>query len=205
MKKLALLLLLVSAGVVLAGDPLALKVPGVKGEVKVAPPDHWTHELKESGPRNPPSLQLYNGEGKEVSLQITALPAPGAVSQGDAEALGRLVEELSSKQYEEGSVEKKTKVEELKVKDGVARYALYTDADLASVEKPEEGQYKKVTTGMIRSGAVLVIFTLLSQDTTSDAYKAAMKFLAESVTTTGTTAAPGGGEPAAPPKKRKLD
>lgn len=110
-----------------------------------------------------------------VSVKFTVAPLskeeePGFRTQ---ESIDEIIRKMTLN-YVTGSVEKEVKLVALKGKLG--SYACFTDASL--VGKPDSpGKYKKMTTGMVRCGSSIVLFSLLSNSFDSKLYKKALSII----------------------------
>ncbi|MCX6952155.1 MAG: hypothetical protein NTV51_08305 [Verrucomicrobia bacterium] len=120
-----------------------------------------------------------NDPKDKVSLQISFLPD----SEGEyATARGR--KELMVKSFQQlvsGSVEQAMQFEELEPRSGAGTYCIFTDSALVGKTKYPPGEYLNSTAGIKSWRGCFVVFTLLSNDTKSDEYRAAMKVLRDSL------------------------
>jgi hypothetical protein len=114
-----------------------------------------------------------------VSLQITFLPD----TEGEfSTARGRKEMMVQSfQQYVAGSVEQGMRFEELEPRGGAGTYCVFTDAALVGKNKFPAGEYLHSTTGVKSWPGCIAVFTLLSNNTTSEEYQTAMKVLRESL------------------------
>lgn len=116
---------------------------------------------------------------EKISLQLSFLPdADGdfATARGRKEFMAQ-----SFQQYVTGSVEQAMQFEELEPRAGAGTFCVFTDASLVGKTKLPPGEYLNSTTGIKAWPGCFAIFTLLSNDTTSHEYRAAMKVLRESL------------------------
>lgn len=119
------------------------------------------------------------GPKEKISLQISFLPdteGEFATSRGRKEFMAE-----SFQQYVAGSVEKAMQFEELDPRTGAGTFCVFTDASLVGQTKFPPGEYLHSTTGIKSWRGCLAVFTLMSNNTTSDEYRAAMKLLRESL------------------------
>ncbi len=86
----------------------------------------------------------------------------------------------ASRQFAEGSVEMSYDFQELKPRAGAGLYCVFTDATLVRKLPLPPGEYLKVTSGVKAWPGCFILFTLLSNDTTSGEYQAALKLIQES-------------------------
>ena len=68
-----------------------------------------------------------------MSLQITFFPK-GKIAIDTQDDVNGFVKKIGTGQYQNGSVENKTVITELKLTNGLGAIAQYTDADLANVK-----------------------------------------------------------------------
>ena len=112
-----------------------------------------------------------------VTLQVQFQPDPDGrlgTEQRQMDFLAQIC-----RQYAEGSVEKGYDFKPLEPRAGSGTYCTFTDASLAGHEVPK-GEFLNVTTGAkVWSGWALV-FTLLSNDTTSKDYQTVLRLMKES-------------------------
>lgn len=115
----------------------------------------------------------------KVSLQISFLPD----SEGEySTARGR--KELMVKSFQQfvtGSVEQAMQFEELEPRTGAGTFCVFTDSSLVGKAKLPPGEYLNSTAGIKSWRGCFAVFTLMSNDTKSDEYRAAMKVLRESL------------------------
>lgn len=120
-----------------------------------------------------------NSPKETVSLQISFLPdndGEFSTSRGRKELMVR-----SFQQYVVGSVEQGMRFEELEPRTGSGTYCVFTDTSLVGKTKFPPGEYLNSTTGVKSWHGCLALFTLFSNNTTSDEYRAAMKILRDSL------------------------
>jgi hypothetical protein len=116
---------------------------------------------------------------QEINLQISFLPDPE-----ERLATPRARKELLAENFQpyvESSVEKAMQFEELAASTGHGTYCVFTDASLVGKAELPPGEYLKATTGIKTWPGCAAIFTVLSNDTQSPAYRTALKILAESL------------------------
>ncbi len=116
---------------------------------------------------------------ERITLQISFLPDTDgdiATSRGRKEFMAKTFQ-----LYVDGSVEQAMQFEELEPRTGHGTFCVFTDASLVGKSKLPPGEFLNSTTGIKAWGGCMAVFTLLSNGTTSDEYRAAMKLLRESV------------------------
>jgi len=150
--------------------------------VAIEVPEDWNYASRQDD--GLVSAQLSD-QGRQVSLQITFFPDPEG-RMADVENQTALMGDLAM-EYIEGSVEKAAKLEPLKPRRGSGLFCVFTDAKLAGKTELPPNEYRHATAGIRSSAGWFAAFTLLSQDTTSPAYRRALGLLRTSLqpTTSG--------------------
>lgn len=116
--------------------------------------------------------------GLKVELVVSFLPDPdGRLAKEDDQ---RAFVADTSLPYARDSVEKDYDFKDLSPRSGTGMYCVFTDSSLVKKLPVPPGDYLKVTTGLKAWPGCFFIFTLLSNDTASDEYQAAMKLLRQS-------------------------
>jgi hypothetical protein len=178
---LALALLAPVASAVIAARPTAARqeivvIPGPRS-ISIAVPEGFTFASGRDG-AGPITVRLAQAKAP-VSLQISFFPDP----DGDlATARGRKERMVDAfQQFVATSVEKSMQFEELEPKSGSGTYCVFTDENLVGQTTLPPNEYRQVTAGIKAWSGCFALFTLMSNDTTSPEYIAAMKVLRESV------------------------
>jgi hypothetical protein len=83
-------------------------------------------------------------------------------------------------QYAEGSVENSYNFKDLAPRSGTGTYCVFTDSSLAGKKPLPPDEYLNITTGVKAWSDCFLVFSLLSNDTTSKEYQAALKMVRES-------------------------
>lgn len=84
-------------------------------------------------------------------------------------------------EYLESSVEQAMQFEEMSPRAGACTYCVFTDAHLVGRKEMPPNEYLYATIGIKTGPGFAGIFTLLSNDTSSKEYRAALKILSDSV------------------------
>ena len=116
---------------------------------------------------------------ERIALQISFLPEPDgdvATARGRKEFMARTFQ-----LYVGGSVEQAMQFEELEPRTGAGTFCVFTDAALVGQAKLPPGEFLNSTTGLKVWNGCMAVFTLFSNGTSSDEYRAAMTLLRESV------------------------
>ncbi len=114
-----------------------------------------------------------------ISLQITFFP-DSVGRMADEENQTALMGDLT-RQYIEGSVEQSAKLEPLKPRRGSGLFCVFTDAKLVGQTELPPDEYRHATPGVRSATGWFAAFALLSQDTTSPAYRRALGLLRTSL------------------------
>ena len=114
-----------------------------------------------------------------IMLQISFLPDDNgefASSRGRKEFM---VETFQP--YVAGSVERAMQFEELEPRSGGGTYCVFTDAKLVGKTNFPPGEFLNSTTGVKSWRGCIAVFTLMSNNTTSEEYRTAIRLLRESL------------------------
>ncbi len=124
------------------------------------------------------SIRLGHPQDK-ISLHVSFLPDPDgrfATARGRKEFM---VE--SFQEYVAGSLEKAMQFEELEPHAGGGTYCVFTDSALVGKDKVPRGEFRNSTNGVKTWPGVVAVFTLMSNDTSSEEFKAVMTMLRQSM------------------------
>lgn len=123
------------------------------------------------------SVQVIDVKQK-TDLAVRFLPDPrGRLAAEEGQM--RFVADLAQP-YAEGSVEKSYDFKPLEPHTGSGTYCVFTDASLKGKMPFPAGEYLNVTCGVKAWPDCVLVFTLLSNDTTSKEYEAALKLIRDS-------------------------
>lgn len=123
-------------------------------------------------------LMVRLADAKEtVTLQVQFQPDPEGKLASEQHQMDYLAQ--ICRQYAEGSVEKGYDFKPLEPRTGTGTFCKFTDASIAAPVLPK-GEYLNVTTGVKVSPGWVLVFTLLSNNTTSRDYQAALQLMRES-------------------------
>ena len=134
--------------------------------------------VAEKSSRGLPSVRIDQPDGK-VSLQITFFPDPSQILLA-ARAQKDLMHETFFS-YVGTSVEKAMQFEDLEAKVGKGTFCVFTDASLVGKAELPENEFLHVTAGVKAWPGAFAVFSLFSNDTKSEGYRALMATLRESV------------------------
>ncbi|HWA10130.1 MAG TPA: hypothetical protein VG838_11825 [Opitutaceae bacterium] len=114
----------------------------------------------------------------KTQLLVSFFPDPAARLAGEDGQ--RAFVANTSQTFAEASVEKSYDFKDLSPRTGSGMFCVFTDASLVHKAPFAPGEFLKVSTGVKVWPGCFLLFTLLSNDTTSDEYQAEMKLLRES-------------------------
>lgn len=153
------LVALLLAGVPQEKTKYVLEVP--QGDtVEFEFPKDWKIEKSQPRPTMPATLKLTPPNPSAMSLQITMIPDKDG-RLGTLDALKKTLER-STRQFLSGAVEKTFTIVDLDSKAGKGCYGTITDASLVDAKSVPEGQYLKMTSGMLGVGKNVATFTILA-------------------------------------------
>jgi hypothetical protein len=114
-----------------------------------------------------------------IVLQISFLPDESGEFVSSRGRKEFMVETFQP--YVGGSVEKAMQFEELEPRSGGGTYCVFTDANLVGKTNFPPGEFLNSTTGVKSWRGCIAVFTLLSNNTTSEEYRTAILLLRESL------------------------
>jgi hypothetical protein len=158
---------------------ITVTVPGAD-KIAIRIPPTWTQTLFQPTPELPPSVRITSA-ANTLSLQLTFIPDPEGRFAAK-EGVDRAVTQ-ANQQYVPGSVEKRLTLTQLVSNLGHGCYSAFTDAELARVPIPPPGQFRNVSSGVFVIKKQAASFTLLSNDTSSPAYRQALQIISEGIST----------------------
>lgn len=141
--------------------------------IAIAVPEGYSY-AKDFGEDGIISVRITDPK-QEFNLQISFLPDPEARL-----AIPRVRKEFMAESFEwlvESSVERAMQFEEFPTATDHCTYCVFTDASLVGKKDLPRDEYLKATVGIKAWSKCGAIFTLLSNDTQSEAYRAALKII----------------------------
>ena len=144
-------------------------------------PAGWVCE-EDPDPAGPATARLSDGSAS-VLLQLSI--APDAEGQLQDEDKLDVAARKIAEPYLADSVEQQPRLERLGARLGRGLMCVLRDAKLAEAEEVPEGEFRCVTVGVRAVRGWYVVFSLLSQDTTSPAYREALDFLRSGLAAAG--------------------
>jgi len=145
--------------------------------IGIAVPDGYEYSSRRNE-QGAIGVQLVD-PGQKISLQVVFLPDPKGEIVGETGQKDFLAGVCQP--YAEGSVERSYDFKPLESRGTSGLYCHFTDATLAHSDKPPPaGEYLHVTSGVKVWSGYFLLFTLLSNDTTSKEYRTAFKLLQNS-------------------------
>jgi len=166
---IAIFLVVACWGALAASTPQHFKLPG-HGTLILNVPDSWRSDEKQSE-AGPPTIGFGAKRGAPFVVLITAVwgMTPGAVVPDDAKI--RATVAAAAKSAESQSVEGTLLIQDFQGTSGHGYYFKATD------KAPPPGEFKYLTQGMIRTGAVALTFTILTNDGQEGVAKAALELI----------------------------
>ncbi len=145
------------------------KLPG-HGTLILNVPDAWRSDEKQTE-AGPPTIGFGAKSGAPFVVLITAVwgPTPGASVPDDAKI--RATVASAAKSAESQSVERTLPLQDLQGTSGHGYYFKATD------KAPPPGEFKYLAQGMIRTGAIALTFTILTNDGQEGVAKAALELI----------------------------
>ena len=129
---------------------------GDHGVLVLEVPDGWRASWQAVAD-GPPTLQLLPAAGPAFEVTVSVLwPAPGATLPDEAMLRAEVGQAAESAAPQ--SVERTLKVEPLPGTTGTGFYFTATD------RAPAPGEYRHLAQGMVRTGGVVLAFTILTHD-----------------------------------------
>jgi hypothetical protein len=163
--------MLVTGSAIAAGvSPQSFSIPD-HGALTLLVPDAWTSDLKQPPNRSPPTIGLKPRSGMPFVVLVTAGWAAEPAGKVPDEATIRSEVAAAAKDAASQSVEGALSVQEIKGAEGRGFYFAATD------RAPNPGEYKYLTQGIIRVGAISLAFTVLTNDGQEEVARAALEML----------------------------
>jgi hypothetical protein len=169
----AILLVVACWSALAASTAQHFRLPG-HGTLILNVPDAWRSDEKQTE-AGPPTIGFGAKSGAPFVVLITAVwgPTPGAGVPDEAKI--RATVASAAKSAESQSVEGTLPLQELQGTSGHDFYFKATD------KAPPPGEFKYLTQGMIRTGAIALTFTILTNDGQEGIAKAALELLRAAV------------------------
>jgi hypothetical protein len=145
-------------------------LPG-HGTLLLNVPEGWKSKLKQPEGGLPPTIGLGAQSGAPFVVLITAVWGPALDAGVPDDAKIRSIVASAAKSAEAQSVERSLSLQNLVGSSGRGYYFRATD------RAPKPGEWKYLTQGMIRTGAIALSFTILTQDGQAATEKAALEMI----------------------------
>jgi hypothetical protein len=160
---LAILLALAGSPAIPASPPQHFAWPG-HGELLLNVPDQWRSGLQQAPGGLPPTIWLSPRSGAPFMVQITPITetAPDKI---------RTMVATAARSAEPQSVERSLTLRDLVGPNGRGYYFFATD------KAPAPGEWKYLTQGATRTGAIALAFTILTNDGQEADAKAALEVI----------------------------
>ncbi len=145
-------------------------LPG-HGTLLLNVPEGWKSNLKQPPGGLPPTIGLGAQSGAPFVVLITAVWGPGSGAGVPDGTKIRSIVASAAKSAEAQSVEGALPLQNLVGSSGRGYYFRATD------RAPNPGEWKYLTQGMIRTGAIALSFTILTNDGQAATEKAALEMI----------------------------
>jgi hypothetical protein len=175
------------AAILLTGPLIAAAAPPAQrhfavpnqGSLELSAPSDWKDELRPPQAGRPPTILFTPSSGPTFRIMITAggVPATGATLPDDTQLHAMVAG--AAKDAEAHSVEKVLPVQKLVGLSGNGYYFFATD------RAPAPGEWKYLTQGMIRTGGIVLAFTILTNDGQEAVATTALDMLRQAVNVAG--------------------
>lgn len=155
---------------VAAAGPQSFAMPG-HGTLLLNVPEGWKANFAQPEGGLPPTIGFREQSGGSFVIKITAVwgSSPGAEAPDDATI--RSIVASTAKSAEAQSVERTLALQSLVGASGRGYYFRATD------RAPKPGEWKYLTQGIIRTGAIALAFTILTNDGQAPIEKAALELI----------------------------
>jgi hypothetical protein len=152
-------LLFLSAGVVMAQEPSVRRYPLPNhGVIQLQAPASWTDELRQLPGTSSPTIAFKPKSGAQAEVLLTLIRSTSKTATPvSPEALRKRVQNAADRAQSQ-AVERALPLKDLKGPSGFGYYFAATD------RAPAPGECKNLTQGMMSVGALIVTFTILTND-----------------------------------------
>jgi hypothetical protein len=157
MKKLFVLLLLSAVGVFAQAEKLDF---GAHGKLTIYIADNWSFETSDFGDRRIVKI-VPKSSSVNANLEMT-ITFP-ETDRFDTKARLKMRVEIDAMKFADQSVEGKARGQEFSLGAGYGYYCPFTDPNLVG-KKPEMGNYKTISVGMIRLAPDVLLEVSISAD-----------------------------------------
>lgn len=141
------------------------------GELVLSIPDNWESEMQPPKNGLPPTIRLHARSGNSFQVLITAIWAVPPNNAVPDNSKIRSMVAAAAKSAESQSVEKSLQLHELVGPKSRGSYFFATD------RAPAPGEWKYLTQGATRVGAIVLTFTILTNDGQEADAKAALELI----------------------------
>lgn len=157
MKKIVALFLLSVAGLFAQAEKIDL---GARGSLTVYLADNWSFDTSDFGDRRIVKV-TPKSDSVNASLELTITFPETDRFETKARLKQRV--EIDAMKFAEQSLEGKARAQEFRLGSGYGYFCPFTDPELVG-KKPEKGNFKTISVGIIRLAADVVVEVAISAD-----------------------------------------
>jgi len=143
------------------------------GSFHLSAPKSWNDRINDSPELTLPAIEFNPNAGDKFSVLITPMWTKKTNDLPDNEALKDHIQSAANKALP-NAVESQIVIRNI---DGLSAYGFYY---LATDRAPKPGEYKYMTQGIVRTGDLLLGFTILTNDGQDDIIQTAIKMIKNS-------------------------
>lgn len=180
MRPLFVLVVVAIPSLVSAADKEHRYQMSLRDQFLVAPKNSWKVEEEERGymPLRFANVKITPRQGHDFSLMLYfKCDTPDLADFDSVEKMERSIR-VSSKPYLRHSVEKKIDIKKMKIAGTYGCYVVLTDAETAKKKKPEPGEFKYLTRGLVRLSSDSALgFSLMTNSIDSPEYRELVNYV----------------------------
>jgi hypothetical protein len=163
-----------------AAAPESFAMPG-HGTLLLKVPEGWRSNFAQPEGGLPPTIGFREQSGASFVIKVTAVWGSSSAAGAPDDATIRSIVASTAKSAEAQSVERSLALQSLVGASGRGYYFRATD------RAPKPGEWKYLTQGIIRTGAIALAFTILTNDGQAPIEKAALEMIRLAVQQSGET------------------
>ena|SRR5882757_5589485 len=161
-----------------AAAPQSFAMPG-HGTLLLNVPDAWKSNFSQPEEGLPPTIGFREQSGASFVIRVTAVWGSSPTAGAPDDATIRSIVASTAKSAEAQSVEKSLALQSLVGASGGGYYFRATD------RAPKPGEWRYLTQGIIRTGAIALAFTILTNDGQAATEKGALEMIRLAVQQSG--------------------
>jgi len=152
------------------------ELPG-HGTLALMVPVGWKESVSRPPGELPPTIGFEPPTGAEFQIAVTPIwGPPGMPAERFTPEDARSLAETQGRKILEQSVETDLALKEIKGPHAIGYIVALTDKTMVS-RAPAEGEYRCVTQGVVLTGDLLVVVTVLTQEHGNEAVRAALEMI----------------------------